>query len=158
MSNSFVQTNLALSVYYTVYDPPNGAQIAYKFKNSNLDALTSLTALASLSTTNYDYEYYPNINLCMFKRNTSTTTDTFSLGTFSTNIAASTFSTLFVYSYHDTSTIYYGDFNPNSYKQDSTTHLTSWTFSSFIRDSGWSNTNSMGIYTITFRSSGLQFP
>lgn len=56
LTNAVVQTaTLALSFYYVTYSPPNGAQIAYKLKNSNLDALTSLTSLTSLSGANYAY-------------------------------------------------------------------------------------------------------
>lgn len=94
----------------------------------------------------------------MFRRNTGTATSSFSLGTFTTAQSVSTFSTSFVYAYHDTSTIYYGDFTPNTYKQDSITHVTSWSSSTFVKVSGLSNTNSMGIYTITFSSSTLSFP
>lgn len=55
VSNAIVQTTLTLGIYYTAYSPPNGAQIAYKLKNSNYDALTSLSSLTSLATANYAY-------------------------------------------------------------------------------------------------------
>lgn len=55
LTNAVVQTTLTLSIYYVSYSPPNGAQIAYKLKNSNLDALTSLTSLTSLTGANYAY-------------------------------------------------------------------------------------------------------
>lgn len=158
VTTAIVQNTLGLSVYYTTYNPPNGAQIAYKFKNSDLGALLSLSSLPSISNSDYAYEYYPNINLCMFKRNTGTTVSGFSLGNFPTTSAASTFTTAFVYTYHDSSNIYYPDFNPNGYKQDSITHVTSWTSATMAKVSGLSNSNSMGIYTVTFRTTALTFP
>lgn len=158
VSNAFVQNTLTLGAYYTSYNPPNGAQIAYKFKNNDLGALSSLASLPSISNSDYAYEYYPNINLCMFKRNTGNTVNSFSLGNFPTTSAVSTFTTAFITAYHDTSNIYYGDFSPNTYKTDSITHVTSWSTCSISRVSGWSNSNSMGIYTLSFRSSALSFP
>jgi hypothetical protein len=150
-----VQKTLTLGAYYNDYSIPNGAQIAYKFKNSNLDALTSLSGLTTLTNANFAYEYYPNINLCMFKKNTATSVSSFSLGTFPTAKSVSTFTTLFIYTYHDSSTIYYSDFSPNQFKVSSISESTAWASSSFTRSSGTSNTNSMGIYTISFRSSDL---
>lgn len=158
VSNAYVQNTLTLGVYYPYYNPPNGAQIAYKFKNSDLGALASLASLPSISNSNYAYEYYPNINLCMFKRNTGNTVNSFSLGNFPTTSAVSTFTTAYIYTYHDTSNIYYSDFNPNSYKTDSITYVTSWSSSAITKVSGLTNTNSMGVYTIAFSSSGLTFP
>ena len=158
VSNAVVQSSMGLSAYYVSYNPPNGAQIAYKFKNSDLGALLSLSTLPSITNSDYAYEYYPNINLCMFKRNTGNTVNSFSLGNFPTTSAVSTFTTAFIYAYHDSSTIYYPDFSPNGYKQDAITHATSWTSSSITKVSGLTNSNSMGIYTITFRSAALTFP
>lgn len=159
VSNAYVQNTLTLGVYYYFYYPPNGAQLAYKFKNSDLGALASLASLPSISNSNYAYEYYPNINLCMFKRNTGASVNSFSLGNFPTTSAFSTFTTAFVYAYHDTSTIYYSDFGSSSLsKTDFITYVTSWSSSTITKVSGLTNSNSMGVYTIAFSSSGLTFP
>lgn len=94
----------------------------------------------------------------MFKRNTGNTVNSFSLGSFPTTKSVSSFTTAFITTYHDSSTVYYGDFAPNSYKTDSITHVTSWSSSSITKVSGLTNSNSMGVYTIAFSSAGLSFP
>ena len=81
------------------------------------------------------------------------------MGSFPTTKAVSTFSTSFINVYPGTTTIYYGLFGGSSYsRQDSITQLPTWSSSSITRASGWSNSNSMGVYTITFSSSALVFP
>jgi hypothetical protein len=118
-----------------------------------------LASLTSITNSNFAYEYYPNINLCMFKKNTGTTTYSFSLGNFPTTSAVSTFTTAFVTAYNDNTNIYYSNFGSGSNsKQDSITYITSWTSSSITKVTGLTNSNSMGIYTITWSSSALSFP
>lgn len=98
--------------------------------------------------------------MVQFIKNTGTTVSSFSLGSFPTTKAVSTFSTSFIKVYTSQTNIYNGYFSAQGThsKQDSITHVTSWSTSAITRVSGWSNSNSMGIYTISFSSAGLVFP
>lgn len=142
VTSGFVQNNLALSFTYNSYNIPNGAQIAYKFKNSDLGALASLASLTSITNSNFAYEYYPNINLCMFRKTNSNPHYTISLGSFPTTSSASTFTTAFIHAYHDVNNIYYGNFNPNTQFTNTISHVTSWSSSSITKVSGLTNSNS----------------
>lgn len=103
---------MSLSVTYNYYYPPNGAQVLVKFKNNELDALTSLNTLTSLSNSNYGYEYYPNINLCVFKKSNSNSDKSLSLGSYPTSEDQRSYTISWVYAYPTTSQIYTSNFNP----------------------------------------------
>lgn len=160
VSNAYVQSSMSLTFYYDNYYPPSGTQIAVKFKNNALAALSSVQNLAGLTNANlnYAYEYYPNINLCIFKKLNSNSDKTMSMGTLPTTSAVSSFTISWANAYQDSSNIYYSNFYYALSKTISTTHKTSWDSSSFTKDLGLLNTNSMGIYTVAFSSSSLSFP
>lgn len=160
VSNNYVQSSMSLSFYYDYYYPPNGAQIAIKFTNNALAAISSLQNLNGLtsSNANYNYEYYPNINLCIFKKSTSVSDKNINMGTLPTTSAESSFTISWANAYHDTSNIYYSNFYYAVPKTISIVKKTAWDSSSFVKNSGLFNTNSMGIYTVTFSSSSLSFP
>ena len=44
-----------------------------------------MATLPTLSNSNYNYEFYPNINLCVFKKSTSTNDKTIGLGSYPTS-------------------------------------------------------------------------
>ena len=64
----------------------NGQETIFKFKNNYIPALTSLSTLTTLTNSNFQYEYYPNINLALFRYTGSGTTRSFSLGTYPTSV------------------------------------------------------------------------
>ena len=158
-SSGVVQNTMSLTTYYTSYNAPNGAEIAVKFKNDAIEALTSLATLTSRSQNNYGhYEYYPNINLCVWRKTTSTNDRYIDMGTYTTSTEVKSFTISFVYAYHSSSTIYYSDFNPGTSETLTLSHISTWSSTSFIKNSGWLRTNSMGIYTISFNSGAAMFP
>jgi hypothetical protein len=77
-SNNVVQSNMVVTFNYK---PSNfnifntGFETIIKFKNNLIPALTSLTNLASLSTSGYNYQYYPT-SICALTLKTSTATAT----------------------------------------------------------------------------------
>ena len=168
-SNDYVQRSMGLSITYNSYYPPINSEIIVKFRNNEIKALTSLSGLTSITNSNYGhYEYYPNINLCLFKKTTNTNDKSISLGSFPTSTAQESYRISYVHAYHSTgSTHYTSNFNINS--QDGTSGsggsvsatlnvANSWSTSSFTRISGHSRTHSVGIYKISFRSNSLNFP
>lgn len=85
-SNNIVQNTVNVGFYWNSYWPGTGDQILLKWNNNNMKALTSISGLTSLSNSYYSYEYYPNINLCVFIKTTSNSKKDLSLGSFTTNI------------------------------------------------------------------------
>jgi len=73
-----------------------------------IPALTSITTLSSLSNTNFNYQYYPNINLCVFIKSTANTDYGFSLGTYPTSNDQQSFKLSWIYGFPDSSTKYQG--------------------------------------------------
>ena len=171
-SNDYVQRSLGLSIIYKDYYPPINSEVIVKFRNNEIKALASLSGLTSLTNTNYGhYEYYPNINLCLFKKDTNTNDKTISLGSFDTSTDKQSYRITYVHSYHSTGdTLYTSDFTTQyGDSQDGTAgsggsvsatlrEATSWSSSSFSRISGLSRTHSTGIYKISFKSTALKFP
>jgi hypothetical protein len=51
-----------------------------------MEAFTSITGLSSITTSNYNYQFYPNINLCVFIKLNSVNDRTVDLGSFPTSI------------------------------------------------------------------------
>ena len=85
-STTYVQQTMALSFGYSSYAIPNGVESLVKFQNNQLVALTSISTLTSLSNSNFNYQYYPNINLCSFIKSNSNTDYGFNLGSYPTSI------------------------------------------------------------------------
>lgn len=50
-----------------------------------MQALTDISALKTVTTPNYNYEYYPNINLCVYIKTTNNNDRTVDLGSFPTS-------------------------------------------------------------------------
>lgn len=69
----------------------NGAETVVKFRNNYIPALTSLATLTTLSNSNFAYEYYPNINLALFRYTGTGTRRNFNLGTYPTSIDTQNF-------------------------------------------------------------------
>jgi hypothetical protein len=74
----------------------NGAETVVKFRNNYIPALTSLATLTSLSNSNFAYEYYPNINLALFRYTGTGTSRGFSLGQYPTSTDQQDFTIYFV--------------------------------------------------------------
>jgi hypothetical protein len=130
-----------------------------KFKNNNIKALTSLNTLTTLSNTHYNYQYYPNINVCSFIKNSGVASYGFSLGTYPTSIDQQSFQISWVYTYSGTGYFYYGYFGAGySYSLNTINIANLWSSSSFSKISGLVTTYSWNLYTISFSSSTLSFP
>lgn len=148
---------MSLSISYNYYYPPNGAEVLVKYQNDELKALTSISTLTTLSNSNYAYEYYPNINLCVFKKNTNNNDKTISLGSYPTSEDQRSYTISWMYAYPSNSIVYTSNFNPGSSETKTIDFATGWSSSSITKVSGWTNTNSMGVYTINWSSSSLSF-
>ena len=136
----------------------NGAETVVKFKNNYIPALTSLTTLTTLSNSNFAYEYYPNINLALFRYTGSGTTRSFSLGTYPTSIEQQTFQITFVQTYHGT-TRRKGWFHSGTNTATYTVNAAStWTSSSITKGSNLVGTNSWDLYMVSFRADYLTYP
>lgn len=85
-SNSIVQNSVNVGFYWNSYYPDTGDQVILKWHNNAISALTSLTGLTSLSNSYYNYEYYPNINLCVFIKTSSNSNKYLALGSFTTSV------------------------------------------------------------------------
>ena len=87
LSSNTVQTTMTASFSYSNSGGNfgNGAETVVKFRNNYIDGLTSLSTLTSLSNSNFAYEYYPNINLALFRYTGGSTTRSFNLGTYPTS-------------------------------------------------------------------------
>jgi hypothetical protein len=135
----------------------NGAETIVKFKNNMIPALTSLSTLTSISQTYYTYQYYPNINVCSYQF-TSSSGDSFTLGTYSTSIDQQDFSLSFVQTFSGT-TRWKGWFNSGTNTATYTvSSATSWTSSSFTKGSNLLGTNSVDKYTLSWSANYLSFP
>lgn len=55
-----------------------------KLENDVIEALTDITSLKTITTSDYTYQYYPNINLCVYLKTTNNDVRTVSLGSFPT--------------------------------------------------------------------------
>lgn len=167
-SNDVVQNNVGISFTYDSYYPSLDSETIVKFKNDDVRAFTTLANLASLSNSNYGhYEFYPNINLCLFKKTTNTNDKAISLGTHPTSIDQQRYVISYVHSYASSTVIYTSNFNigsqDGSYGSGGSVSATirvagGWSASSITKISGSLLTNSHGVYKITFRSDSLQFP
>jgi hypothetical protein len=135
----------------------NGAETVVLFGNNNYPAITSLSTLPSLSNSNYNYQYYPNINLCSFIF-TGSTGSSFSLGTFTTSVDQENFQIQFVYTFSGT-TRFKGWFNAGSNIANyNVIAASAWTSTSFSKGTNLLTTNSWDIYTVTWSANYLTFP
>ncbi len=157
-ASKYVQSSVGLTLTYSSYNIPNGDQIIVKFKNNEIPAFTSVTNLRILSNTNFNYEYYPNINLCVFIKVTSNTDYDLSLGTFPTYSDEQGYKINWINIYRTKTLYHWTNFNPGSVYSNTLSRITSLTTSSFTQISGLVGTNSVGLYQIAFKSSLAAFP
>lgn len=159
-NNKYVQQNLVLGFVYNSYNILNQVQTLVKIRNNIIPAFTSITTLSSLSSTDFNYEYYPNINLCVYVKSNSNTQYGFNLGTFPTSSSVQTYRIDWVYSYYDLYNTYQAYFYSigTNYYTTSINYISSWSTSSFVKNTGLQTTNSWGTYTISFSAAGLAFP
>jgi hypothetical protein len=135
----------------------SGYETIIKFKNNMIPALTSLTNIASLSTSGYDYQYYPNVNLCSYTKNVNSNSYSLALGTFSTSIDQQVFQLSFVQTFTSDTNIRRAWFG--SHLSDNTISIASiWTSSSFAKGSNIATSNSMDLYTVSWSANYLSFP
>lgn len=150
---------MGLTIGYNYYNPPSGTEVLVKFKNNALKAFTSINTLTSLSNSNYGgYEYYPNINLCVFRKTTGTNDRSISLGSYPTSDDQQSYTISWMWAYPSKTTLYTSNFNPNGHKTNTLNIANAWTSSSISKISGSTNTNSMGVYRIAWSANYLTFP
>lgn len=112
--------------------------------------------MATLSQTNYmTYEYYPNINLCIFKKTTSTTDRSINIGSYVMADDINTVTISWVQTYPNNYQIYRASFSGSTDKTDTSIagvsgDFTTRTISKVTAD--LTTTNSIGIYLISFQS------
>ena len=136
----------------------NGAETVVKFKNNYIDALTSLNTLTSLSNSNFAYEYYPNINLALFRYTGTGTTRSFNLGSYPTSTDQQTFTLSFVQTYEGTTRVR-GYFNSGTNLATYTVSAaSSWSTSTYTKGTQLVSTNSHDKYTVSWQASYLTFP
>ena len=158
LANEQVQKTMSLSFRYSSATYGNGAETIVKFKNNYIPALTSLSTLTSLSNSNYAYEYYPNINLALFRYTGSGSARQFSLGTYPTANDQQTFQITFVHTFQGT-TRKMGWFHSGTNTATYTVNAaSSWTATSFVKGSNLMGTNSWDMYTVSWRADYLTFP
>ena len=129
-----------------------------KFKNDAISSLTSITSLATLTNSGYDYQYYPNINLCSFIKNVNADSYGFTLGSFPTAVDVQPFKISYVYTYTSSSYIHYASFSSQAYYTTSISQVSTWTSSSFTKGSNLLSSNSDDLYTVTWSANYLTFP
>lgn len=105
--------------------------------------MTSLSTLPSLSTSGFNYQYYPNINLCSFIRNSNGNLYGFSLGTYPTSIDQQDFQLSYVYTFVSQTDTRKAYFNSGvNYALTTLSSATGWTSSSFTKGSNILTSNS----------------
>ena len=160
LSNNQVQKTMSVSFSYSNSGGNfgNGAETIVKFKNNYVPALTSLATLTSISNSNFQYEYYPNINLALFRYTGSGTTRSFSLGTYPTSNDQQSFQITYVHTFSGT-TRKMGWFNSGSNTATYTiSSASSWTTTSYVKGSNLISTNSWDKYTVSWSANYLTFP
>ena len=114
--------------------------------------------MKTLSNSNYAYEYYPNINLALFRYTGSGNVRQFSLGTYPTSTDQQTFKITFVQTYHGTTrkkAWFHSNSNTGTYTVNA---ASSWTSATFVKGSNLIGTNTWDKYTVTWRADYLTFP
>ena len=136
----------------------SGAETYVKFRNNYIPALTSLATLTSISNSNFAYEYYPNINLALFRYTGGGTTRSFNLGSYPTSTDEQTFTINFIQTHSGTSRVK-GYFNAGtSVATYTVSAANSWTSSTFTKGTQLVSTNSHDKYTVTWQANYLTFP
>lgn len=123
-----------------------------------MTSITTLTGLSS-SNTNYYYQYYPNINLCIFIKNVDNNNYGFTLGTYPTSIDQQNYKVSYVYTYTSNTVISRGWFNSGLvYALNTISVASSWTSSSFTRAGNILTSSAMDLYTVSWSANYLTFP
>lgn len=159
-SNNAVQKTMSLSFSYNSFNIYyTGYETIVKFDNNDIPALTSLATLPSLSNTAYNYQYYPNINLCSFIKKVNSNNYGFSLGTYPTSTDQQSFQLSYVYTFVSSTEIHRGWFSVGTPVASSTiTIASSWTSGTFTKGSNIITSNSMDLYTVAWSANYLSFP
>ncbi len=84
-SNNWVQTTVTLTYTWPSFNQGTGFETWLKFKNNEIEAFTDINSLKTITTSNYNYEYYPNINLCVYIKTNNVDSRSVSLGSFPTS-------------------------------------------------------------------------
>lgn len=148
-SNGYVQSTMTLTFSWPNFNQGSGSETWLKFKNNEIQALTDIVSLKSITTGNYDYEYYPNINLCVYIKANSVDDRTVNLGSFPTNDDIRAFKLSWAHLVY-TNKIYRREETTLSY---ATARRTAWDTSSFTLVSGLKSTGSEGIFRVTWMTS-----
>jgi hypothetical protein len=119
--------------YWNSYYPGTGDQILLKWQNNAIPALTSLAGLTSLSNSYYSYEYYPNINLCVFIKTSSNSNKYLSLGSFTTSIDQQSYEVSWVYSYTSQTQIITSNFFYTLNKVNTLSYVSAWSTASLSK-------------------------
>lgn len=160
LGSNVVQSTMSVSFSYSSLNLYwSGYETILKFKNNLINAMTSVSTLTSLSTSGYAYQYYPNINLCSFIKNSDFTSYSFSLGTYTTSIDQQSFQLQFVNTYLSQTSLYGAIFNSGvSYSLNTISYGSSWTTSSFTKGTNILTPNSADLYTVSWMANYLSFP
>lgn len=143
----------SLNLYWTGYET------WVKFKNNQITALTALTALTTLTQGGFTYQYYPNVNLCVFTKSADYTIYGVTLGSFMTSTDVQSFTISFLYTFTSQSALYYGWFNSGVSTAVATLGAaSSWTTSSFSKGSNLLNSNNEDLFTVSWSANYLSFP
>ena len=157
LTSPVVQTTMTMQFYYNYNNYSTNAETLVYYGKNNYPALTSISTLSSLSNSDIDYQYYPNINLCSFIF-TGSSGNTINLGTYPTSNDQQNFQINFVHTFQDT-VRWRGYFNNNSETAIYTVNAaTSWTTSTFTKGSNIMTTNSEDLFTIRWSANYLTFP
>ena len=152
-----VQSTTSITFDYSSYNFGNGAETLVKFRNNFYPGLTSISTLTTLSQGSYNYQYYPNINLCSFIF-TGSSGSTISLGTYPTSTDKQDLEILFIHTFSGT-TRNKGWFNSGQNNGVYTINkATSWTSTSITKGSNLLGTNSWDLYTVRWSANYLTFP
>ena len=151
MSVTFSYSNSGGNIGY-------GQETIVKFDNNDIPALTSLATLTSLSNSNFAYEYYPVVNVALFRYTGGGTTRSFSLGTYPTSTDVQSFKLTFVQTFSGTTrrkAYFHSGTNIATY---SIVSANTWTTSSITKGTNLVGTNSWDKYTVSWTANYLTFP
>ena len=115
-------------------------------------------ALKTLSDGSYSYEYYPNINLCLFRKTTNSNSYGFSLGTFPTSNDQQSLRITYVYTFTSNSHKRVAYFNSaTNYVSSTLSYANYWSTSSFAKGTGLLGVNTQDLYTVIWSANYLTF-
>lgn len=137
-SNNWVQTTVTLTFTWPNFNQGAGSETWLKWKNNEIEAFTNIDAMKTVTTSNYNYEYYPNLNLMIFIKQNSVDDRTVDLGTYPTADDIRAFKVSWIHLVYT-----------NKLQREEETNLaywtndrTSWTSASFTLVSGLRSTGS----------------